>query len=148
MSEQVNVPEQNQTEVKQENPKQEQPKLFTIEDIAKSVVAFDICPLNTPIQFGGMTINCAKRTRKALVLDRIEAVRFSKEQYGMEFNDAITSYIASNILVFGEYINEQRNEKGALTQLEMKGEVTLPVDMLINNPYEELVNLAHLMGKS
>lgn len=126
----------------------EDTKLYTIEEIAKSIMEFGICPINTPIQHGGITLNCAKRVRKALVKDRIEAVRFSKEQYGFEFNDAITAHIGSSILVFGELVNEQRDDRDHLTQLDMKGEVIVPVDMIINTPYEDLINLAHLMGKS
>lgn len=125
-----------------------EPTLFTLEDIARSMMEFDICILNTPIQFGGMALNCAKRVRKALVKDRIEAVRFTKEQYGFESNDAITAHIASSILVFGERTEEARDEHGKLTNLSMKGEVIVPVDILINLPYEEHINLAHLMGKS
>ncbi|MDE1352052.1 hypothetical protein L9W80_18095, partial [Vibrio aestuarianus] len=123
-------------------------KVFTLEDIARAMMDFDICILNTPIQFGGMELNCAKRARKALVKDRIEAVRFAKEQYGFESNDAITAHIASSILVFGERTEEKRDKHGKLTNLGMKGEVIIPVDMLINLPYEEHINLAHLMGKS
>lgn len=126
----------------------EEPKLYTLEEIAKSIMEFGICPINTPIQHGGITLNCAKRVRKALVKDRIEAVRFSKEQYGFEFNDAITAHIGSSILVFGERVNEQRDDRDVLTQLDMKGEVIVPVDMIINTPYEDLINLAHLMGKN
>lgn len=123
-------------------------KVFTLEDIARAMMEFDLCILNTPIRFGGMVLNCAKRVRKALVKDRIEAVRFTKEQYGFESNDAITAHIASSILVFGERVEEARDEHGKLTKLGMKGEVVVPVDMLINLPYEEHINLAHLMGKS
>ncbi|NAX23719.1 hypothetical protein [Vibrio sp. V39_P1S14PM300] len=123
-------------------------QVFALEDIARAMMEFDLCILNTPIQFGGMVLNCAKRVRKALVKDRIEAVRFTKEQYGFESNDAITAHIASSILVFGERVEEARDEHGKLTKLGMKGEVVVPVDMLINLPYEEHINLAHLMGKS
>lgn len=123
-------------------------QVFPLEDIARAMMEFDLCILNTPIQFGGMVLNCAKRVRKALVKDRIEAVRFTKEQYGFESNDAITAHIASSILVFGERVEEARDEHGKLTKLGMKGEVVVPVDMLINLPYEEHINLAHLMGKS
>lgn len=131
-----------------ETPLKEESRLYTLEEIAKSIMEFGICPINTPIQHGGMKLNCAKRVRKALVKDRIEAVRFSKEQYGFEFNDAITAHIGSSILVFGELDDEQRDERESLTHLSMKGEVIVPVDMIINTPYEELINLAHLMGKS
>lgn len=131
-----------------ESTLKEEPKLYTLEEIAKSIMEFGICPINTPIQHGGLTLNCAKRVRKALVKDRIEAVRFSKEQYGFEFNDAITAHLGSSILVFGELADEQRDERDNLTQLTMKGEVVIAVDMLINTPYEDLINLAHLMGKS
>ncbi len=139
---------ENQLEKPIEEPLKEEVKLFTLEEIAQSMMSFDICPLNTPIHFGGMTLNCAKRVRKALVKDRIEAVRFTKEQYGFESNDAITAHIASSILVFGERTDEKRDEHNKLTNLSMKGEVVVSVDMLINLPYEEHINLAHLMGKS
>ncbi|CAK1709091.1 conserved hypothetical protein [Vibrio crassostreae] len=138
----------NQTKNPVETELESEVRTFTLEDIARAMMEFDICMLNTPVQFGGMELNCAKRVRKALVKDRIEAVRFTKEQYGFESNDAITAHIASSILVFGERIEEKRDEHGKLTNLGMKGEVVIPVDMLINLPYEEHINLAHLMGKS
>ncbi|WGW01536.1 hypothetical protein QF117_12185 [Vibrio sp. YMD68] len=138
----------NQTKNPVETELESEVRTFTLEDIARAMMEFDICMLNTPVQFGGMELNCAKRVRKALVKDRIEAVRFTKEQYGFESNDAITAHIASSILVFGERIEERRDEHGKLTNLGMKGEVVIPVDMLINLPYEEHINLAHLMGKS
>ncbi|CAK1996316.1 conserved hypothetical protein [Vibrio crassostreae] len=138
----------NQTKNPVETELESEVRTFTLEDIARAMMEFDICMLNTPIQFGGMELNCAKRVRKALVKDRIEAVRFTKEQYGFESNDAITAHIASSILVFGERIEEKRDEHGKLTNLGMKGEVVIPVDMLINLPYEEHINLAHLMGKN
>lgn len=138
----------NQTKNPVKTELESEVRTFTLEDIARAMMEFDICMLNTPIQFGGMELNCAKRVRKALVKDRIEAVRFTKEQYGFESNDAITAHIASSILVFGERIEEKRDEHGKLTNLGMRGEVVIPVDMLINLPYEEHINLAHLMGKS
>lgn len=138
----------NQTKNPVETELESEVRTFTLEDIARAMMEFDICMLNTPVQFGGMELNCAKRVRKALVKDRIEAVRFTKEQYGFESNDAITAHIASSILVFGERIEEKRDEHGKLTNLGMKGEVVIPVDMLINLPYEEHINLAHLMGKN
>ncbi|EGR4409323.1 hypothetical protein DDN06_07590 [Vibrio cholerae] len=139
---------ENQTNNTVETTLKPEAKVFTLEDIARAMMEFELCILNTPIQFGGMELNCAKRVRKALVKDRIEAVRFTKEQYGFESNDAITAHIASSILVFGERTDEKRDEHGKLTNLSMKGEVVVPVDMLINLPYEEHINLAHLMGKS
>ena len=114
-------------------------KLYSIEEIARTMMEFDICILNTPLHANGMQLNCAKRVRKALVKDRIEAVRFTKEQYGFESSDAITAHIASSILVFGEHTDEERDEQG---------KVVVPVDAIINLPYEEHINLAHLMGKS
>lgn len=133
---------------KQEPTVKEELKLYSINDIARAMMEFNLCILNTPINFNGMQLNCAKRIRKALVKDRIEAVRFTKEQYGFESNDAITAHIASSILVFGERTDEKRDEHGQLIDISMKGEVVVPVDMLINLPYEEHINLAHLMGKS
>lgn len=120
---------------------------FTSKEILRCINEHGICPLNTPIKMGDITLTGARRVRRAVVNDRIEAVRFSMDQYAIELPDAIATFVASRVLVFGQFHHETNN-KGEITQCSLTSEMEVPVDTLIYSDFSEYVNLSYLMGKN
>ncbi len=130
-------------------------KVYSVEEIAAGIMFDGVCVLNEPIHWNGQQLNGAKRIKKVLVKDRIEAVQFSKAQYGdPDIKEAIISHLASTVLRFG-VIEEQeppapvddKSEPQRHT-LHLKGEIEVPVDQLQLMTYEDYINLTYLMGKS
>ncbi|RYU41904.1 hypothetical protein ERW49_18630 [Aliivibrio finisterrensis] len=122
-------------------------KELATKEILRCINEHGICPLNHPIKIGDITLTGARRVRRALVNDRIEAVRFSMDQYSMELPDAITTFVAGRILVFGQFHSET-NKDGEIIKCSLTNEMEVPVDTLMYSDFSEYVNLAYMMGKN
>ena len=135
------------TETKEKPVVEIKRKEIATKEILRCIKDHGICPLNHPIKIGDITLTGARRVRRALVNDRIEAVRFSMDQYSMELPDAITTFVAGRILVFGQFHSET-NKDGEITKCSLTNEIEVPVDTLMYSDFSEYVNLAYLMGKN
>lgn len=136
-----------ETEVKEKPVVEIEHKEMTTKEILRCINDHGICPLNRSIKIGDLTLTGARRVRRALVNDRIEAVRFSMDQYSMELPDAITTFVAGRILVFGQFHSEM-DKDGVVTKCSLTNEVEVPVDILLYSDFSEYVNLAYMMGKN
>lgn len=124
--------------------------------IANAILNHDVCLLKTPIHQGNKVLNCAKLKRKAVVSDRIQAVRWSLDMFDAELPDAVRSYVASLILEFGEARVMVKTEKDKYHESVSVDSVVLvdepqalPVDTIIEQMgVGDFVNVAYLMGKS
>lgn len=100
--------------------------------------------------FNGMRINAAICHKVPVVRDRIEAVQWSKGEFGGEDQDAVIACLAAKTMTFG-YISDalQIDEKGALVDLpEIKGEIALPPDFIVDNfVYSDFCWMSLSMGK-
>ncbi|MGR6858882.1 hypothetical protein ACU5EH_20780 [Aliivibrio salmonicida] len=136
-----------ETEAKEKPVVEIEHKEMTTKEILRCINDHGICPLNHPIKIGDLTLTGARRVRRAVVNDRIEAVRFSMDQYSMELPDAITTFVAGRILIFGQFHSET-NKDGEITKCSLTNEMEVPVDILLYSDFSEYVNLAYLMGKN
>ncbi|MBE8578657.1 hypothetical protein [Vibrio sp. OPT18] len=129
--------------------------------IAQCILKHDICPLKTPIKFNSKTYDCLIRVRRAKVGDRIQAVKWSIDQYDGEFMDAVRAHLLSEICEFGTLVLEREEpiktkdktkNKDVITikSARLKDEpVTLPVDTIIDMmDVGDYVNASYLMGKN
>lgn len=141
------------------NTPEDKPALtLTDQLIAACIVEHDICPLVTPIQVGGKSVNAVVRKRKAVVRDRINAVRFSIDMFDIELSDAVRAYVASQICGFGtlEMETETGKDKSGTEQEVVKSAklvegsmIAVSADDLLNQMgIGDYTNVAYLMGKN
>lgn len=129
--------------------------------IAQCILKHDICPLKTPIKFNGKTYDCLIRVRRAKVGDRIQAVKWSIDQYDGEFMDAVRAYLLSEICEFGTLVLEREEPTNTKDKTQNKDAITiksaglkddpvvLPVDTIIDMmDVGDYVNASYLMGKN
>lgn len=136
-----------ETEIQDKSVVEIERKEMTTKEILRCINEHGICPLNHPIKIGDITLTGARRVRRAVVNDRIEATRFSIDQYSMELPDAITTFVAGRILVFGQFHSET-NKDGEIIKCSLTNEMEVSVDTLMYSDFSEYVNLAYLMGKN
>ncbi|EOW2077578.1 hypothetical protein ACNZ70_001903 [Vibrio mimicus] len=141
------------------NEQESKPALeLTDQLIAACIIEHDVCPLVTPIQIGGKCVNAVIRNRKAVVRDRINAVRFSIDMFDIELSDAVRAYIASQICSFGmlELETESDKEKSKTEQIIVKSAklaensmIAIGADDLIDQMgIGDYTNVSYLMGKN
>ncbi|EKH9212800.1 hypothetical protein [Vibrio parahaemolyticus] len=126
--------------------------------IATCIVDHDICPLTTPINIEGKTVNAVVRKRKAVVRDRVNAVRFSIDMFDIELADAVRAFVASQICGFGtlEMETVTETDKSGKEQTIVKSAklvegsmVAVGADTLLDHMgIGDYTNVAYLMGKN
>lgn len=130
-----------------------EPLDLTNQIIAVCITDHDICPLTTPINVGGKVVDAVIRKRKAVVRDRINAVRFSIDMFDIELSDAVRAYIASQICTFGTLSIKTDVKDDAVSIVSAKlhdgSETAVGADVLLDHmDIGDYTNVAYLMGKS
>lgn len=100
----------------------------------------------------GKAINAAICISVPVVRDRIEAVQWSKAEFGTENSDAVIAALASKIMRFGfiEKSDIVKNDEGVLKtgMPEMNPQLTLASDFIVDNfAYCDFYWMSLLMGK-
>ncbi len=130
-----------------------EPLDLTNQIIAQCITEHDICPLTTPIDLEGKKVNAVIRKRKAVVRDRINAVRFSIDMFDIELSDAVRAYIASQICSFGTLSIETNATDNTVSVVSAKlqegSETGVSADALLDQmDIGDYTNVAYLMGKN
>ena len=106
----------------------------------------------------GKTVNAVVRKRKAVVRDRVNAVRFSIDMFDIELADAVRAFVASQICGFGtlEMETVTETDKSGKEQTIVKSAklvegsmVAVGADTLLDHMgIGDYTNVAYLMGKN
>lgn len=130
------------------------PTKITDSIIGQCMISFDICPLKEPIKWNGETYDCMLREREGVVRDRVHAVRWSSDEFGEEYTDAIRAFFIAEICRFGKLeLETQADEsKGKdfikVTQAELQDKKQLPVDCIIDAlSMKDYASVSYMLGK-
>ena len=128
--------------------------MFTAQNLnepeMQALEKYGIAVLSNEVINGQQVINAAVKTREPVVRDRIDAVRWCRNELGFESSDGVIAGMASNVLLFGTLKGDLTvDEKGVLVgPLEVINQAPLAVDFIVDNfQYGDFITLSLLMGK-
>lgn len=113
-------------------------------ELKTTIEKFNMAHLLVDYQFNHKTmINAATRIKTPTVIDRVNACRYSVENFdGMEVIDVIIAMVASATVRFGQ---SSEDDMGTVS---VQNQIALPPDYIIDNfDYTDLIRINMLMGK-
>ena len=125
-------------------------KKITVSPEIQAIEKFDVCLFNRPVVIDGASYTGAKRVKPAVVRDRIDAVRWCKDELGFECMDGIIAGLATSTMMFGTIDgNTGTDDNGELIgPLTLSNEKTLAPDTIIDHfTYDDFITMSILMGK-
>ena len=125
-------------------------KKITVSPEIQAIEKFDLCLFNRPIVIDGVSYTGAKRVKPAVVRDRIDAVRWCKDELGFECQDGIIAGLATSTMMFGTVEgNTDTDDNGELIgPLTLSNEKKLAPDTIIDHfIYDDFITMSLLMGK-
>lgn len=118
-------------------------QLRETELISDAIEKYDVVPFFMEYNYNGKLITGAKWVRNNIMRYRIEADRYSRDEFGFSSGDVIAAGQASRTLEFGEF---QKNDAG---EMAVVNAVELPIDFIVANfDYSDIINASLLMGKT
>ncbi|MCY9855800.1 hypothetical protein [Vibrio mediterranei] len=125
---------------------------FTDDQVEILIYQHDVCPILYPFKYNGKTIDAVVRKHRVKVGDRPKAEKFSQDQYGFNSGDAITAFLATTVLSFGtlkeQSVAPTNESKKGDVQYSVEDQVQVPIDVLMECDYVDLVHMAWLMAKN